>query len=228
MTAGSRERILEAVRNGLVRAVLPDSSESAPRWSPSTRGETVEALVETFSTALSALSGRVHHAATMPDIAETVASIAAEHGATSYLSWDEEHLGCPGLLAALGARGLTRVSYDLPADPDDRLRAAQELAGIGLGLTGARAAIADSASMVLASGPGRGRLVSLLPPVHVAILRQRVIRPTLAALIADEPRLLEAGSNVVLISGPSRTADIEMTLSHGVHGPKHVHVILTP
>ena len=228
MTAGSRERILEAVRSGLVRAVLPDSNESAPRWSPPSRGESVEALVETFSAALSALSGHVHHAVTMPEIARTIADVAARHGATSYVSWDEEHLACPGLLAALGARGLARITYDLPADPEQRLRASQELAAVGLGLTGARAAIADSASLALVSGPGRGRLVSLLPPVHVAIVCRRAIRPALAALIAEDPGLLAAGSNVVLVSGPSRTADIEMTLSHGVHGPKHVHVILTP
>jgi L-lactate dehydrogenase complex protein LldG len=52
--------------------------------------------------------------------------------------------------------------------------------------------------------------------------------PSLTALVRAEPELLAAGSNVVLVAGPSRTADIEMTLTHGVHGPKHVHVILMP
>jgi L-lactate dehydrogenase complex protein LldG len=53
------------------------------------------------------------------------------------------------------------------------------------------------------------------------------LRPSLAALLREEPGLFDAGSNVVIVAGPSRTADIEMTLTHGVHGPKHVHVILT-
>jgi L-lactate dehydrogenase complex protein LldG len=53
------------------------------------------------------------------------------------------------------------------------------------------------------------------------------LRPSLAALLREEPGLLDSGSNVVIVAGPSRTADIEMTLTHGVHGPKHVHVILT-
>ncbi len=94
-------------------------------------------------------------------------------------------------------------------------------------MTGAHAAIAENGAVVLVSGPGRGRLASLLPPVHVAIVPERRLRPTFAALVREEPRLLDSGSNVVLIAGPSRTADIEMTLSHGVHGPRHIHVILT-
>ncbi len=120
-----------------------------------------------------------------------------------------------------------RVPYDLPADPERRLQVAQDLAAIGLGLTGAHAALAESGTLVLVGGPGRGRLASLLPPVHIAIVPERRMRPSLAVLVREEPRLLDGGSNVVLVSGPSRTADIEMTLSHGVHGPKHIHVILT-
>jgi L-lactate dehydrogenase complex protein LldG len=80
---------------------------------------------------------------------------------------------------------------------------------------------------VLVSGPGRGRLASILPPLHVAIVSERRLRPSLAALLREEPRLLDEGSNVVVVAGPSRTADIEMTLTHGVHGPKHLHVIFT-
>ena len=69
--------------------------------------------------------------------------------------------------------------------------------------------------------------MSVLPPVHVAVVEERRLRPSLAALLHEEPGLLDSGSNVVIVAGPSRTADIEMTLTHGVHGPKHVHVILT-
>jgi L-lactate dehydrogenase complex protein LldG len=99
---------------------------------------------------------------------------------------------------------------------------------VGIGLTGAHAALADSGAIVLVSGPGRGRLASLLPPAHVAIVSERRMWPSLPALVRAEPGLLDAGSNVVVVAGPSRTADIEMTLTHGVHGPKHVHVILMP
>jgi L-lactate dehydrogenase complex protein LldG len=161
-------------------------------------------------------------------VADAIAGIARTHQAASFFSWDEEHLGCPGLLAALASRGLTRVTYDVGGDPERRAREVEALDGVGLGVTGAYAALADTGGLVLVSGPGRGRLASLLPPVHVAVVGERQLRPSLAALVRGEPGLLDAGSNVVIVAGPSRTADIEMTLTHGVHGPKHVHVILTP
>jgi len=112
-------------------------------------------------------------------------------------------------------------------DPERRQQDVDALAGIGLGVTGAHAALAENGGIVLVSGPGRGRLASILPPLHVAIVSERRLRPSLAALLREEPRLLDEGSNVVVVAGPSRTADIEMTLTHGVHGPKHLHVIVT-
>lgn len=224
----ARDRILASVRDGLLRAVLPDSGAGASRR-PLTPMPIAspDAMVDQFSAALTALAGRVHRAAALPDIADIVAGIAETHGATSYLSWDGEHLGCPGLLAALSSRGLVRVTYDVSGDPNRRAAEVGELGGAGLGLTGAHAALADSGAIVLLGGPGRGRLASLLPPVHVAIVSARRMRPSLQALIRAEPGLLDAGSSVVVVAGPSRTADIEMTLTHGVHGPKHVHVIVT-
>ena len=104
-----------------------------------------------------------------------------------------------------------------------RLHALSELA---VGVTGADALLAESGSVVLASGPGRPRSASLLPPVHVTIARTDRIYFSLEHLLAAVPSLGSAGSNLVAISGPSRTADIEMTLTRGVHGPGEVHVIL--
>jgi L-lactate dehydrogenase complex protein LldG len=66
----------------------------------------------------------------------------------------------------------------------------------------------------------------VLPPVHVAIVSRQQLVANLGTLLQARPGLLDEASNIVIIAGPSRTADIEMTLSHGVHGPKHVHVVL--
>jgi L-lactate dehydrogenase complex protein LldG len=186
------------------------------------------AMAEQFTAALEALAGRVHRAAGAAAVADIVADIARAHRAVSYLAWDDGAIGCPGLETALAARGLTRVTYDVSGDPERRAREVEALAGVGLGVTGAHAALADTGGLVLVSGPGRGRLASLLPPVHVAVVAERRLRPSFAALVREEPGLLDAGSNLVVVAGPSRTADIEMTLSHGVHGPKHVHAILIP
>ena len=97
---------------------------------------------------------------------------------------------------------------------------------MSLGLTGADAGLAETGSVVLASGPGRSRLASLLVPVHVAVLHVDRLVNDVAVLLATRPDLVAAGSNLVAITGPSRTADIEHTLSRGVHGPGEVHVIL--
>jgi L-lactate dehydrogenase complex protein LldG len=224
-----RERILASIRDGLLRSSLPaDVSGETSRAPAPPATLPVPELIERFSAVLTALSGHTHRAAGAPDVADTIAGIARAHKAASFISWDDEHLGCPGLLAALSSRGLTRVTYDVSDDPERRAREVEALAGIGLGVTGAYAALAENGGLVLVSGPGRGRLASLLPPVHVAVVGERRLRPSLAELFREEPGLLDAGSNVVVVAGPSRTADIEMTLTHGVHGPKHVHVILTP
>jgi len=88
--------------------------------------------------------------------------------------------------------------------------------------------LADTGTLVLCSSAGDHRLDSLLPPLHVAILRARDIVPDLAALFdrlaAD--RRLDKHSAVTFVRGPSRTADIELTLTVGVHGPGRVRVVV--
>ncbi|MBN1489855.1 MAG: lactate utilization protein [Phycisphaerae bacterium] len=93
-----------------------------------------------------------------------------------------------------------------------------------VGITGVRMAIAETGSIVVTSGSGSRRLASLAPPEHIAIVEKDQIVPDLldwaASLGPDMP------ANEVLITGPSKTADIEMNLVMGVHGPRNVHVIL--
>jgi len=225
--SSARDRILASIRSGLPHAELPGATEARPVLPPAPAAAAPNDLSALFEAALTALTGTVHHAATPAAVAHAVASIAASCGAGTYLAWDEAEIGCPGLFEALTARGLRRVTYDLPFDAGGRDAGVRALEDVGLGITGADAGLADGGALVLASGPGRGRLASLLPPVHVAILSASKLIPSLPALLAARPDLVGRGSNFVAIAGPSRTADIEMTLTHGVHGPKHVHVILT-
>lgn len=95
------------------------------------------------------------------------------------------------------------------------------------GITGVEAAIAESGTLVCTSGPGRARGLSLVPPIHVALVRAGQIVPDLIdfwkSLPADPGTL---PSSLVLITGPSKTADIEGVLITGVHGPREVHVVL--
>ena len=98
------------------------------------------------------------------------------------------------------------------------------------GLTGADAAFADTGTLALTAGPGRPRLASLSVRTHVALLDPRCLYPSWAAWLAAEgsgvAQRLAGASNLTLITGPSRTGDIEMTLTVGVHGPGELIVVL--
>ena len=92
------------------------------------------------------------------------------------------------------------------------------------GVTGAQMGIAESGSLVLGAGEGRPLTASLLPDIHIAILRESDLVPTLLDALR-RPEIRSASASVI-ITGPSRTGDIEMALTIGVHGPKEVHVFL--
>ena len=103
---------------------------------------------------------------------------------------------------------------------------ASELFGFEVGITTAQAGIAETGTLVLDSSRERNRLVSVVPPVHIAIVAASRIYTTLAEVLA----LLQSGKElspaITFITGPSRTADIELTLTVGVHGPKELYVII--
>lgn len=139
----------------------------------------------------------------------------------------------PGqLIDFLRGRGVTRLQSwrELPGLNLDELRAAgltlepQPGAETQAGLTGALCAIAETGTLLLAGGEATPLTASLVPPLHLVILSAAQIVPTLeAALALPEVKTSPA---LTLISGPSRTADIEMALTIGVHGPAELHVFL--
>src|SRR4029453_18924621 len=90
-------------------------------------------------------------------------------------------------------------------------RAEQALADIGL--TGCDAAIAETGSLAMISAPGRSRVVSLLPPAHIAIVAPTELTFSMAEFFADRADLLGRAASCTFITGPSRTADIELTLT---------------
>jgi len=103
---------------------------------------------------------------------------------------------------------------------------AHDIFRFDVGISSAQAAIAETGTLVLDSAFERHRLVSLVPPVHIAIVSASKIRETLGEALT----LLQSGAEispaVTFITGPSRTADIELTLAIGVHGPQEVYVIV--
>jgi L-lactate dehydrogenase complex protein LldF len=183
-------------------------------------------VVARFKQALEALGG------TFIDCSEEQAPqlvVARLHklGARSLLAWGRQEPVLDAVLQCVQEAGFEVREPDLPAG-GGRLRYERlaDLEDAGAGLTGAVAGLADTGTLVVPAGPSRSQLASLLPPVHIALLSAGEIYETMADWLADggDSTLISA-SNVSLISGPSRTADIEMTLTIGVHGPGEVIVL---
>lgn len=94
------------------------------------------------------------------------------------------------------------------------------------GVTSAQWAIAETGTLVLESKSERNRLVSLIPPMHIAIVEAGRIRRTMSEALEAVSKASELSRTVTFITGPSRTSDIELTLAIGVHGPGKLHVIV--
>ena len=93
-------------------------------------------------------------------------------------------------------------------------------------LTSCRGAIAETGSLVLWPTPEEPRLLSLVPPIHCVLLDATQIRSTFAELSVEQGSSQGMPTNALLISGPSKSADIEQTLADGVHGPKELIVLV--
>jgi L-lactate dehydrogenase complex protein LldG len=136
------------------------------------------------------------------DLPGQILEILRQRGIQSIATWSEEYYP-KDLLETLRQGEIT-----IAQAPDPTVRA---------GLTGASIAIAETGSVLVCSGIGRPLTASLLPEVHMVVLHQEDIIDNLTeALNLKE---LQETSSAAIITGPSRTADIEMTLTIGVHGP---------
>ena len=97
---------------------------------------------------------------------------------------------------------------------------------IDAGITAAAGAIADTGAVILWPTEKEPRLMSIVPPIHIAVLKADTIHNSLSEVMQKENWSVKMPTNVVLLSGPSKTADIEMTLAFGVHGPKELIVLI--
>ncbi|MFQ3790144.1 LutC/YkgG family protein [Halomonas sp. A29] len=94
------------------------------------------------------------------------------------------------------------------------------------GLTSTRGAIAETGSLWLWPTPDEPRLLSLVPPIHIAVLDADAIEDTFFDVVEAHGWAGDMPTNALLISGPSKTADIEQTLAYGVHGPRELVVLM--
>ena len=166
---------------------------------------TPQQLLERFTTELAALGGQVT-VCRREELAGCILELLHRKAITRIQAWDDACLP-PGLLPALQAAG---IQVDHESDPS-----------IMAGLTGALAAVAETGTLVLPGGPGRPLTASLLPELHIAVVSVESLHHLNRIFRPPEVRLAPASA---LVTGPSRTADIEMALTIGVHGPGELQV----
>jgi L-lactate dehydrogenase complex protein LldG len=216
--SAARSAILDRVRRAQRTGRIPLVAVAQPRAADDPVAEPSRPADETAATTLRrfldelAALGVAHHVETSS--ADVRARVAAIVDGRSVLSWDADRLPYEAgavLNAVIGG-----------ASPRD-LQASAEI-----GVTGCDAAIGETGSLVLLSGPGKPRAASLLPPVHLAIVRRGDLRLTMGEFFSERAASVADAACCTFITGPSRTADIELTLTVGVHGPGTVIVIVGP
>ncbi|MGE5591571.1 MAG: lactate utilization protein [Bacillota bacterium] len=183
-----------------------------------------KSMAQRFLAELTRLGGHGLRAGSPAEAAEYVRAVAA--GAQAVV-WDDPLLARLGLAESLSNAGLEVTVWGSALGREE----AKSLAAAArTGVTSAAWGVAETGSIVLPTGAGQGRLVSLLPPVHVALLPEERLVPSVAELFRVVARNARAGaalpSSLSLATGPSRSADIENDLTTGVHGPVEVHVVL--
>lgn len=151
------------------------------------------------------------------------------------MAWDDPLLNGIGWEAALQASGLDLFRGPSPNQKRISVQEREafycQLNETRIGITSADYCVADTATLVLRNRPGQPGAVSLVPSVHVAVIRERQILSDFNALYEQlamerraDPEALT--SRMSFISGPSKTGDIELVMVHGAHGPRNLHLIV--
>jgi L-lactate dehydrogenase complex protein LldG len=225
----SRDQILNKLR--AARPPFPDAPPRPQHYQPVTTvaDTTPEGLLARFTAELERLAGQVWvvegDAAARDKILDL---LGHEHQASHILAWDFTHIPVTGLREAIEAAG---VHVTIPLLHDDyRAETIAAIRDAEVGLTGAEAAIAATGTLVVRTAAGKGRIPTILPPVHIVVVTLDQLLPRLEDWAAHERasglKSIHESANIAFISGPSRTGDIEMALILGVHGPKVLQVII--
>ena len=250
----SQEAFLVRVRRALHKDAVPPASRPPLLWGDQGLDEAAghlqaylaaqrPALVAQVQQELDAVGGVVAHVQSAPEAVAYVTRLAQEKDANLVVRWQSDLLDTLEVDAALQQQGVTVHVTTLP--PETAAREASSAAALttrrqefrallaraDLGLSGVDYVIAETGTLVLTAQSGQMRGVSLLPPVHVAVARTSQVLATLAdylllAQAAGSDLAQHLTSCVSFVTGPSRTGDIELKLTVGVHGPGELHLVL--
>lgn len=180
-----------------------------------------DALLERFLARAEKLGVKVRRCAGDQDTvaAAVVEALRAEHAKSAMVAFDLGN-GREAIVAAAEAAGVQVVPGDTPeaAEP------------VEAGVTRAAFAVAETGSIGVVGNDLQPRVATMLPPVHVALVDRATLYPSLDEAGAHLEEAMRSGEGGVryasLVTGPSRTADVEKTLAVGVHGPRVLHLVL--
>lgn len=245
-----RDEFFNTIREALGRSQDSGPLQVADVTALSREGESVQARAATLaadaaapSAALTAelvesaaaIGWQVFRAGSVEEAAGRIADIARDAGAGLVMRSAHSiltELRMDEAVSAAGAEVEVAAADDGISEVDtaeEHRRLRERLLVADVGITGVDYAIAETGSCVIMARGGVSRLVSLLPPVHVAVVNADQVLPTLDELFTLRRATHLAGDPLGymnIISGPSRSADIEQTLIHGMHGPREAHMVL--
>jgi L-lactate dehydrogenase complex protein LldG len=198
-----------------LRASRGQAAPEIPDWTAPTYGE---GRLERFRAVLESVHGEVFEV-TLADWPARLGAILADRGVGRVMAG-------PAVFSRLAdewnGAGLTVETYGGPVEDlkDDLVHR------VDAGVTRAKAGIAETGSLVLWPDADEPRLLSLLPPVNVVLLDASALADNLVQVMRGQDWASAMPTNALLVSGPSKTADIEQTLAYGVHGPKELVVLV--
>jgi L-lactate dehydrogenase complex protein LldG len=208
----AREEMLGKVRSALKRTAFSDVAAipATARIMPRGAGDT-EAELTAFFGEVEKLGGKTRRITDLTALHAGLRELVETEQVKKATVWQTAELNAWGIEDALKSIGVEVVS---PYAPN------REVAECELGITGADFALPETGTLGLRSTIGQPRTVSLLPRVHLSLIRTACLRADLHQIFEEAK---QAGY-FVFVTGPSRTADIELTVTVGVHGPKTLYV----
>lgn len=210
----SRARILAKLKanQGQAQSSLPEAIDLNP---PAGKGDQ---LIELFSNQCEINRTELHHVSNT-SWTDKLCEIALEKNLRSWLIGTHKN-HCEQAYSALGEHRFEVCHFSSPIETmKDTL-----FDTIDASITEAQYAIAETGTLVVIPDQHEPRTLSLVPPTHIVLLKQSHIIDTLQTCISKLPKPMP--TNVLFISSPSKTADIQQTLAYGAHGPKELIVLL--
>ena len=247
--SGNRARMLAQIRNALGHSAAPVIPEPLPPFDSHIPTKDSASLVEIFSRELENVGGRLTCVQSAEELRQLLQELcsAKEYASVAVSACEVlDQLGLREWLVSTGKQVVPALEEFIVESEAAKTRSGQDtgeplkdpldqykhlLLEADLGITCADYALADTGTLVLISGNEQHRLISLLPPVHVCVLDPRHIFASLTDFLAHTHEVYKGQDRLppyamTCITGPSRTADIELTITMGIHGPRALQVVL--